>query len=100
MPTVVVAPAPTRLALPTVAELHEFVHRELCRFDALDPDQAPLRKSPIAKLGRRCGWIFHVDGPRNLRTSAIWATEESRILLYDSTGMRVREVKLNQSPEV
>ncbi len=99
MPTPTPLPKPAVLALPTLPELFAFVHAELCLFDRLDPDQAPLKQSPLVRNGKACGLVFHVEGPRMLRTSAVWAADESRILLYDSTGKRTREVRLTESPD-
>ena len=90
---------PTVLALPTLPELLAFVHAELCLFDSLEPEQAPLKYSPLMRNGKACGLVFHVEGPRMLRTSAVWAADENRILLYDSTGARAREVRLTESPD-
>ena len=87
------------VALPTFDELSSFVHRTLCELDQLDPAQSPLRKSPLKRNGRVCGVVFHVDGPRLLRTSAVWAADESRLLVYDSTGTRTREVRLSDAPD-
>ncbi len=89
---------PTVLALPTLPELLAFVHTELCLFDSLEAEQAPLKSSPLMRNGKACGLVFHVEGPRMLRTSAVWAADENRILLYDSTGARAREVRLTESP--
>ena len=87
------------VALPTLEELSAFVHKTLCQQDALDPDQAPLVRTPLAKAGRACGAIFHVEGPRLLRTSAVWSADDSRVLFYDSTGQRVRAVRLSEGPD-
>jgi hypothetical protein len=91
---------PHVLALPTLSDLLAFVHAELCRSDRLDPEQAPLKRSPLLRGGRPCGLMFHVEGPRLLRTSAVWAADENRILFYDSTGVRAKEVRLSESPDV
>ena len=91
---------PLVLALPTLPDLLAFVHAELCRADRLDPKQAPLKQSPVRRGGKPCGLLFHVEGPRLLRTSAVWAADERRILFYDSTGVRAKEVRLTESPEV
>lgn len=88
------------VAVPTLDDLTGYVHRSLCEQDALDPTQSPLRKSALARAGRPCGMLFHVEGPRMLRTSAVWAADENRVLFYDSTGQRVREVTLSESPEL
>lgn len=88
------------IATPTLDDLTGFVHRALCEPDALDPTQTPLVKSMLTKTGRPCGFLFHVVGPRLLRTSAVWAADEHRILFYNSTGQRVREVTLSEAPDV
>jgi hypothetical protein len=96
--TTVSAPA-TVVSLPTVAELKAFIHKELCGLDQLDPAQSPLRATPIQRRGQVCGAVYHVDGPRLLRTSAVWAADESRILIYDSTGHRTRDVTVADAPD-
>jgi hypothetical protein len=87
------------VALPTLEELSAFVHLTLCQQDALDPDQTPMVRTPLAKAGRVCGAIFHVEGPRLLRTSAVWSADDGRVLFYDSTGQRVRAVRLSEGPD-
>ena len=102
MATVSTAPhsPPAVVSLPTLDLLAAFVHEELCRLDQLDPAQSPLRKTPLVRRGKACGVVFHVEGPRLLRTSAVWSADEGRVIVYDSTGRRVREVKLSESPGV
>jgi hypothetical protein len=97
---VVTAAAPAVVAAPTLEQLAAFVHDELCKLDHLDPDQTPLRKTPLVRRGKTCGLVFHVEGPRLLRTSAVWTADEARVIVYDSTGKRVREVRLSESPAV
>lgn len=89
---------PTVVAFAAVEDLSAFVHRVLCDRDALDPHQTPLFRTPLRKAGRACGWVFHVEGPRLLRTSAVWSADADRIIFYDSTGTRFREVRLSESP--
>jgi hypothetical protein len=86
------------VAFATVEELAGFVHAALCERDALDPAQAPLFRTPLKKAGRACGLVFHVEGPRLLRTSAVWSADDDRVIFYDSTGVRFREVRLSESP--
>jgi hypothetical protein len=88
------------VACPALEELAAFVHRTLCERDALDPGQTPLFRTPLKKRGRPCGVIFHVEGPRLLRTSAVWSADDDRVIFYDSTGVRFREVRLSESPEL
>lgn len=86
------------VSFAAVEELAAFVHAVLCDKDALDPAQTPLFRTPLKKAGRSCGLVFHVQGPRLLRTSAVWSADDDRIIFYDSTGVRFREVNLSESP--
>ncbi|MBX9584491.1 MAG: hypothetical protein K2X87_29675 [Gemmataceae bacterium] len=88
------------VALPSAGELAGYVHRALCDRDGLDPAQAPLFRTPLVKGGRACGVIFHVEGPRRLRASAVWAADAGRVIFYDSAGTRFREARLSESPDI
>ena len=92
--------SPVVVAFAAVEQLAAFVHQVLCDRDALDPAQAPLFRTPLRKAGRVCGLVFHVEGPRLLRTSAVWSADDARIIFYDSSGLRFREVELSESPEI
>lgn len=86
-------------ALPTMDQLRALVHATLCRKHALDVKQAPLRQLLIKRKGRPCGFFFEVAGPRLLRTYAVWAGDENRILFYDNAGERYAEIKLSEAPD-
>lgn len=86
------------VACAAVEELAAFVHRVLCEKDALDPAQTPMFRTALKKAGRACGLVFHVEGPRLLRTSAVWSADDDRVIFYDSCGLRFREVSLSESP--
>jgi hypothetical protein len=88
------------VALPTKDSLNRFVRDMLCSHDRLDPAQTPMYRAAIERSGQKCGAIFHVEGPRLLKTSAVWAGEEHRILFYDSNGNKFSEVRLSEGPEL
>jgi hypothetical protein len=89
----------TVAGLPTVEALRGHVLDTLCARDRLDPAQTPLHQSLITRAGRTCGMFFQVQGPRQVKTYAVWAGEENRILFYDSTGVRFAETRLSESPD-
>jgi hypothetical protein len=91
---------PAVLSVGTYQHLTEFIHKTLCEQDELDPQQSHLQHVVIERRGRPCGLLFDVTGPRLLRTSAIWAAEEDRILFYNSAGQRMAEVTLTESPDL
>ena len=86
-------------SLPTVEALRKHVLHLLCARDRLDPLQTPLHEAVIMRAGRPCGLFFQVEGPRLLRTCAIWVAEEHRILFYDSAGERFAEIRLSDEPD-
>jgi hypothetical protein len=88
------------VALPKLESLTRFVRDMLCAHDRLDPVQTPMYRATLKRRGRACGLLFHVEGPRLLKTSAVWAGDEHRILFYDSTGARFGEVKLSEGPDL
>ena len=87
------------VALPTLADLRHHVLHTLCQHDHLDAGQTPLRQAVIVRSGRPCGLFFQVQGPRMLRTYALWAGEENKILFYDSTGLRFAVTRLSEGPD-
>jgi hypothetical protein len=85
--------------LPTYEALREHVLKVLCCHDQLDPDQTPLHQAVITRSGRTCGLFFQVQGPRRVKTYAVWAGEEDRILFYDSQGVRFAQTWLSEAPD-
>jgi hypothetical protein len=88
------------VALPSFHELTEYVRKMLCDQDALDPAQTPFFRTMVRRGGRPWGVVFHVEGPRLLKTSAVWAADADRVVVYDSTGLRTHALRLSESPEL
>jgi hypothetical protein len=86
--------------LPTLEALRQFVREGLCEHDRLDPATTPFFAAELRRKGRLCGYLFHIEGPRQLKNSAVWSDEELRILFYDSIGTRYREVRLSDAPTI
>lgn len=87
------------VALASLDDLRDFVRRTLCERDHLDPAQTPLYEASVTRRGRACGLFFQIEGPRLLKTYALWAGEEHRLLFFDSTGARFAEVRLSEAPD-
>ena len=88
------------VACAGVEDVAALVHQLLCEKDSLDRNQTPLFRTPLQKAGRVCGIVFHVEGPRLLRTSAVWSADDDRVIFYDSCGLRFHEVRLSESPSL
>jgi hypothetical protein len=85
--------------LTTLQQLREHVSKVLAEHDQLDAEQAPLRQSILRRRGRPCGLFFQLQGPRHVRTYAVWAGEENRVLFYDSLGRRFAQTTLSEGPD-
>ena len=72
----------------------------LCHHERLDVGQVQVRRTLIRKGAEIIGLVIRVQGPRLMRSQAIWAERENRILFYDSAGHRFVVVKLSESPEI
>jgi hypothetical protein len=75
------------------------VRVRLCAHDNLDPNDTALRQALVVRTGKPCGLFFQAQGPRLLKTYAIWVGEENRVLFYDSTGTRFGETRLSEAPD-
>jgi hypothetical protein len=87
------------VSVPTLEALREQVRNTLCDHDQLDPTQTPMHQAVITRSGRPCGLFFQVQGPRMVKTYAVWAGDEDRILFYDSNGQRFAELQLSDAPD-
>ena len=86
-------------SLPTFDDLRQHVLETLCKHDLLDPKQMPFYQGLVTRAGRRCGLFFEVQGPRSLRTYALWSGDENRILFYNGQGERFAETTLSEAPD-
>ena len=43
--------------------------------------------------------VLSSPGPALLKTYAVWAGEEDRVLFYDNTGVRFAQVRLSNAPD-
>ena len=85
-------------ALPSLEALRHHVLETLSQHDHLDPAQTPLRETVITRRGQPCGIFFELQGPRLLKSYAVWAGDENRILFYDSVGERFAESIARPAP--
>ena len=88
------------VSLPTLEKLRAYVLEALCARDNLEPNATPFFQGVVIRGGKPCGLFLQIEGPRLLRTHAIWLGEENRILFYDSTGARVAETRLCEAPDI
>ncbi|GIX05464.1 MAG: hypothetical protein KatS3mg114_1333 [Planctomycetaceae bacterium] len=77
-------------------ELQQHIHQQLCACENLLPDQFQLQAFCWRRAGRPCGWQFVLQGPRQVRLTAIWACESNHVYYYNARGERFHKEKLAQ----
>lgn len=78
----------------TLDELQSFVRTKLCEKENLLLEQTKVRQAPLLKHGKLCGYQFSVQGPRQVRLGAVWASDHNDVYFYDTRGNRYYKVHL------
>jgi hypothetical protein len=91
---------PVVYSTTSLLDLEQFMLRELCEQEKLDIQQVKKQRSMMRQGSEITGLIVRVEGPRLMRSQAIWASQENRILFYNSAGQRFAVVKLADSPQI
>jgi hypothetical protein len=84
--------------LQNLENLRQYVSKILCCYDQLELGAFRLTERLLTRGGKPCGMFFCLHGPRSLKVTAIWETENNTILFYDSTGQRFHRTQLTRSP--
>ena len=84
----------------SMEELRRYVADTLSNLELLKSDQFQLSQRILHRDGKPCGIHFCLHGPRALRLSAIWETDQNSILFYGSCGRRLHRTKLVKSPQL
>ncbi len=87
-------------SVPSLEELRSYVAEVLGSLESLKTDQFQLSQNILMRAGKPCGIYFCLHGPRSLRLSAVWETEQNTILFYGSCGRRMHRTQLVRSPQL
>ena len=81
----------------TFEELAHYVMDTLGRRGML---KSELSQEMIFRRGKNCGILFCLHGPRAVKLTAIWETEQNRVLFYGSCGRRMHCTVLARAPSL
>lgn len=85
-------------AIRSLDELRDYILAILVdRYD-LQADAFRISEQVISRRGRPCGVHFSVRGPRAIRFTAIWETDQNCVLFYGSDGERFQKTRLIEAP--
>lgn len=85
--------------IQSLDDLRAYVHQMLCEKENLVPDQFHVRELELKKCGRSCGLQFSIYGPRQIRLSALWASDKNVLYFYDTLGVRFLKTQLRNRLE-
>lgn len=86
--------------ITTLDDLREYVHTTLCEKENLVQDQFQMIEMELKKCGRNCGIQFSIHGPRQVRLSAVWASDRNQLFFYDALGNRFKKIQLSGRVEI
>lgn len=80
---------------PDQDRLRDLVHQTLCDIGQLESSQFPLTERALTQGGNPCGVLFSVNGPRQVRLTAVWDAMKNTLFVYDSTGSRCDQLSVD-----
>lgn len=83
-------------AVTTVQDLTHYIHQTLCEVENLLEEQFSTRVMELKKAGRFCGLQFTLNGPRNVRLGAVWASDQNIVYFYNARGERYHKLQLRK----
>ena len=84
----------------TLTELRDFVVGTLCEQCQLQVGAFQVTQRVLMRNRRPCGILFCLHGPRAVKVTAIWETDQNRVLFYGSTGERLQKIQLIDAPQL
>lgn len=81
-----------------LSQLRQFVSEKLCQQNDFEFGVFKLTERVLVRRRRPCGIFFCLHGPRSVKLTAVWETDNNSILFYGSTGERVQKTKLSTAP--
>jgi hypothetical protein len=81
-------------------ELRDLVYQTLCNYDQLEPGVFSMTEHILVRSEKPCGIHFCLHGPRRVKYTAIWETDQNTILFYGSTGERFHKTQLIDPPDL
>ena len=86
--------------LESLDDLRNYVHHILCQFEHLEVGAFRMTEQVLLRNGSPCGLYFCLHGPRSVRFSAIWETQDNTVLFYNSSGQRFQKTRLMAAPSL
>lgn len=86
--------------LESLDDLRDFVSVTICQHEQLEVNAFPMTERILLRCGEPCGIYFCIHGPRQVKFSAIWETDNNAILFYGAAGERFFRIELTEAPNL
>lgn len=86
--------------IQSLDDLREYVNETLCELEQLEHDAFLMTERVLLRGGKPCGIYFCLHGPRAVKFSAIWETQNNTVLFYGSRGERFQKTQLVASADL
>ena len=80
--------------IKNISQLRQFVSRTLCQKNDFEEGVFQVTEKILTKCGKLCGVLFCLHGPRSIKLTAVWDTDNNSILFYGSTGERFKKISI------
>ncbi len=80
-----------------LASLRKFVTQTLCSRYELKENAFPMTEQVLRRGDAPCGIHFCLHGPRAVRFSAIWESDQNRLFFYGERGERIKKTQIPHS---
>lgn len=88
------------LQIQNLDDLRRYVHETICDHHELEVNVFEITERILLRSGEPCGIFFCLHGPRSVKLTAVWETENNSILFYGSTGQRRHRTRLVAAPNL
>lgn len=82
------------LQVDNLFQLKSYINETLCQKGQLVPGVFAMKEQMLVRGKKPCGLFFCLHGPRSVKFTAIWETEQNTVFFYDSSGERFQKMRL------
>ncbi len=88
------------IKIKNIQQLRQFVSHTLCQQNDFEEGIFQITERLLTRGQKACGMFFCLHGPRSVKLTAVWETENNTILFYGSTGERFQKTVLTAAPKI
>ena len=83
-----------------LTDLKDFIYQVLCQNEQLELGVFPMTETVLKRRRVPCGIYFCLHGPRSVKFTAIWDSEQNSVLFYGASGERFLKLELSSGPSI